>query len=169
MGIIETPRLALRELVADDAPFVLRLLTEPSFLQNIGDRGVRDLESARAYIENGPRASYRRHGFGLWHVSLIADGTPIGMCGILKRDTLDDPDIGFAYLPEHWRKGYAWEAAKAVYDYGRGPLGQPRIVAIVSPSNSGSIRVLEKLGLRCTRRLPPGPDGRDTDYYEPQA
>lgn len=169
MGIIETPRLALRELVADDAPFILRLLTEPSFLQNIGDRGVRDLDSARTYIENGPRASYRRHGFGLWLVSLKADGTPIGMCGILKRDTLEHPDIGFAYLPEHWRRGYAWEAAKAVFDHGLGALGQACIVAIVSPSNSGSIRVLEKLGMRCTRSLPPGPDGRETDFYEPQA
>lgn len=167
MRVLETPRLVLRRFAAADAPFVLELVNVPAFLRNIGDRGVRNLDDARAYIANGPVASYERHGFGLWHVALRGDGTPIGMCGLLKRDTLDDVDIGFAYLPAWWGQGYAREAAAAVMDYGRRELAIPRIVAIVSPDNAGSIRVLEHLGLRFDRKLQVNGDGRETALYSP--
>jgi RimJ/RimL family protein N-acetyltransferase len=116
---IETARLRLRELAAGDAPFILTLLNEPSFIQNIGDRGVRSLEDARAYIANGPVASYVRFGFGLYLVELRESGAPIGICGILKRDALPDPDLGFAFLPGHWKQGYAFESAAAVRHYAR--------------------------------------------------
>ncbi len=95
--VCETPRLLIRRLDATDAPFILRLLNEPSFLENIGDRGVRSLDDARAYLAKGPLASYEQHGFGLFHVSLKAGGDAIGMCGLLKRDWLDAPDVGFAF------------------------------------------------------------------------
>lgn len=146
-----TARLRLRELAAADAPFILALLNEPSFIQNIGDRGVRTLEDARAYIENGPLTSYARFGFGLYLVELIESGESIGICGILQRDALPDPDLGFAFLPAHWNRGYAVESASAVRHYARAELGLGRLLAITNPANAGSIRVLEKLGFRFER------------------
>jgi ribosomal-protein-alanine N-acetyltransferase len=117
VGVLTTPRLALRELTETDAPFMLQLLNEPSFIRNIGDRGVRTVEDAREYITNGPQASYARFGFGLYLVELRPALTPIGICGLLKRDQLPEPDIGFAFLPAYWSQGYAKEAAAAVRDH----------------------------------------------------
>jgi len=146
--VIETERLRLDELTAGrDEAFVLELLNEPGFLENIGDRGVRDLAGARGYILDGPQASYGKHGFGLWRVTEKAGGTPVGMCGLLKRDGLDDPDVGYAFLARLSGRGYASEAAQATLDYGRRKLGLGRIVAITAPGNAASIRVLEKIGL----------------------
>ena len=111
MIAIETERLALHEFTDDDADFVLRLVNEPSFLRYIGDRGVRTIEDARTYIADGPVAGYARYGYGLLRVVRKSDGTTVGMCGVLKRDTLPDPDIGFSFLPEFWSQGYALESA----------------------------------------------------------
>jgi RimJ/RimL family protein N-acetyltransferase len=148
MIVLETDRLVLRRLSTHDADFILRLLNEPSFLRYIGDRGVRTLDDARAYITKGPMDSYDRHGFGLFLVSRKEDGIPIGMCGLLRRDTLRNVDVGFAFLPAFWGNGYAFESASAVLAYGREVLRLGRIVAITSPDNEGSIRVLTKLGMR---------------------
>ena len=145
MNILETERLTLREFTADNAEFILELVNEPSFIQNIGDRGVRTLPDAVRYIEAGPVSSYARNGFGLYLVQLKESGTSIGMCGLIKRDALDDVDIGYAYLPKFWSKGYAVEAVLAVKEQGRS-LGLKRLVAITNPANTGSIRVLEKIG-----------------------
>ncbi len=146
MFVLETDRLRLRRLSTGDAEFVLRLLNEPSFIQNIGDRGVRDADGARAYILNGPVASYEKHGFGLWLVEEKVSREPVGICGLLKRDALEDVDLGYALVPEHWSKGYASESASAVMAYARGRLGLGRILAIVDAGNEGSIRLLEKIG-----------------------
>ena len=148
MSILETNRLRLRKVSLEDANFILRLLNEPSFLQNIGDKGVRSLEDARAYISTGPIASYARFGFGLWMLETKDQEIPIGLCGLLKRDALEDVDIGYALLPEFWSKGYALESASAVVDYGRDKLRLKRLVAITSPDNESSIRLLEKIGFR---------------------
>lgn len=153
MTVLETPRLTLRELTPADAGFVLELVNEPLWLQFIGDRGVRTLADAEGYIRKGPMASYAQHGFGLFHVSLKHDGTPIGMCGLLKREVLADVDVGFAYLPQFSGQGYATEAARATIDYGRTVLGLKRIVAITAPDNEGSQNVLRKIGLRHERTL----------------
>jgi ribosomal-protein-alanine N-acetyltransferase len=150
---LRTGRLCIRELTAADAPFILALLNEPSFIQNIGDRGVRNIPDAEGYILRGPRASYVQHGFGLCLVTLADDGTPIGMCGILKRDALPDPDIGFAFRPPYWSRGYAFEAASAVRDFSRDTLALPRLLAIVSPGNASSIRLLERLGFAFERMI----------------
>jgi [ribosomal protein S5]-alanine N-acetyltransferase len=144
--ILETERLRLRRVVPADAGFILRLLNEPSFLQNIGDRGVRTLDDAVAYIANGPAASHERHGFALDLVELRESGVPIGLCGLLKRDHLDHPDLGYAFVPEHWSRGYARESAAAVLAHARGTLGLSRILAVTNSDNQGSIRVLERLG-----------------------
>lgn len=147
MIIINTERLSLREFHRHDADFILELVNEPSFLQNIGDRGVRTLSDAERYLENGPISSYERNGFGLLAVTLTDSGQPIGMCGLIKRESLDDVDIGYAFLPRFWSKGYALEAAQAVMKYAREKVGLKRVVAIVDPANASSIRLLEKIGM----------------------
>jgi len=151
--VLETARLRLRHLGADDAGFIVELLNEPAFIRNIGDRRVRTPEDGRRYIANGPVASYVRHGFGLFAVELKEIGAPIGICGLLKRDTLEDVDIGFAFLSRYWSNGYAVEAARAVLDYGRNTVGLRRVVAITVPENDSSIRLLEKIGLRFERMV----------------
>ena len=153
MKVLETERLVLRRFTPDDAPLILHLLNEPLFLRFIGDKNVRTLEDAGQYLRHGPLASYAKHGFGLFHVSLKADGTPIGMCGLLKRDTLEDVDVGFAYLPQFGGQGYATEAARATLDYGLTVLGLKRIVAITAPDNTASMNVLNKIGLSHTATL----------------
>jgi RimJ/RimL family protein N-acetyltransferase len=145
--VVETERLTLRRLEIDDAAFILRLLNDPSFLRFIGDKGVRTLDDARKYISSGPIASYEKFGFGLYLTARKDDGVPIGICGLLKRDSLKDADIGFAFLPEFWSKGYGYESASAVMAYGSGVLGLTRILAVASPDNDPSIRLLEKLGM----------------------
>jgi ribosomal-protein-alanine N-acetyltransferase len=148
---IETERLGIRHLGPGDEAFVLELLNEPDFLKNIGDRHVRNLEDATAYLIKGPIASYEKFGFGLFHVGLKESGTSIGICGLLKRDSLEDVDIGFAYLERYRGRGYALEAAQAVMSFGWN-LGLRRIVAITAAHNEASMRVLRKLGmeLECT-------------------
>jgi RimJ/RimL family protein N-acetyltransferase len=148
--VLETERLILRRLTVGDAPFILGLLNEPSWLRFVGDKGVRTLEDARRYIRDGPVASYERHGFGLYATERKDGGVPIGICGLLKRDSLAHADIGFAFLPAYWGKGYAFEAASAVMRHGK-TLGVGPIVAVTAPDNAASIRVLEKLGLRFSR------------------
>ncbi len=153
MPLLKTSRLTLRQLTLDDAPFILELLNDPSFLRFIGDRGVRNLDDARKYLQNGPLESYTRNGFGLYLTQLKDGDIPIGMCGLIKREGLDAPDIGYAFLPPYWGKGYATEAADAVMAYGRTRLGLDRIVAITTPDNDASIRVLEKISLRFEKMI----------------
>ncbi len=155
----------LRELAAADAPFVLALLNEPSFIAHIGDRGVRTLEQAREYIEHGPWTRYAVHGFGLWLVERRDGGEPIGVCGLIKRDALPDPDIGFAFRPAFWSVGYALEAASTVKAYARDVLGVPQLLAIVSPSNEPSIRLLGKLGFQFARMTRLSPHGDEIALY----
>jgi RimJ/RimL family protein N-acetyltransferase len=165
--VIECERLSLRELGLHDAPFMLHLLNQPSFLRFIGDKGVRTLADARGYISEGPMDSYRRFGFGLYLASLRESGSAIGICGLVKRDTLADVDVGFAFLPQHWSKGYAAESAAAVLAYGRHTLGLRRIVAITAPDNYGSIAVLEKVGLRPERKIRLVEGGPELELFGP--
>jgi RimJ/RimL family protein N-acetyltransferase len=139
---LETERLILRRLTVDDAGFILTLLNEPSFLRYIGDKKVRNVDDARQYILNGPVASYERNGFGLNLVELKESHTPIGICGLLKRDELPAPDIGFALLPDFWNKGFAFEAATAVLQNAR----LEHVLAITSLDNDASINLLQRLG-----------------------
>ena len=150
--VLETARLILRELEPEDAAFILQLLNEPAFHRFIGDKGVRSLANARDYIEQGPRASYRDNGFGL-NATCLRDSTPIGICGLVKRDTLPVPDVGFAFLEQYWGQGYAAEAAEGVIRHTREELKLPRVLAIVNPDNQKSVGVLEKIGLRFERVL----------------
>ena len=151
--LLETNRLRLRRLTLEDARFVLALLNEPSFLQNIGDKQVRSLEDARSYLIQGPIASYRRYGFGLYAVERKDSRVVMGMCGLVKREELEDTDLGFAFLPFYWGKGYAVEAASAVMTQAREEIGLPKVMAITIPDNHRSIRVLEKVGLRYQKMI----------------
>jgi RimJ/RimL family protein N-acetyltransferase len=165
MTVLETKRLRLRKMTPNDAAFMLRLLNEPSFIQNIADRGVRTLDDARQYIQNGPMQMYMKYGFGLNCVEIKDMATPIGMCGLLKRDTLSHADIGYAYLPEYWSKGYALEAAAAMMAYGKHRLGMDQIVAIVSPGNESSIKLLHKLGLQFERTMRLAPEQSEVQLF----
>ncbi|MBF8292504.1 MAG: GCN5-related N-acetyltransferase [Steroidobacteraceae bacterium] len=165
MKVLETARLVLTQLADRDAEFIRGLLNEPSFLRFIGDRGVRTADDARRYIQDGPVASYARYGFGLLRVGLKADDTPIGICGVLKRDTLPEPDLGFSMLPAYWSKGYAHEAASAVMQQARGPLGLGRILAITSADNDPSIKLLGKLGFRFERMIRLGDDTEELRLF----
>jgi len=154
--VLETGRLALREFTGADAAFVLRLVNDPAFLRYIGDRGVRTLDDARRYIAEGPVAGYARDGHGLMRVDRKSDGAALGMCGLLKRDALPEPDIGFSFLPEYRSQGYALESARAVMKHARETLGLGRILAITSRDNDPSMRLLDKLGFRFERMIPFG-------------
>jgi ribosomal-protein-alanine N-acetyltransferase len=145
--ILQTERLALHELGAEDAPFILELLLSRGFMENIGDRGVRDLDGAAGYIERA-RAGYAANGFGLWRCDVKATGEASGLCGLVKRDGLEHPDVGYAFLERFWGRGYASESAAAALAYGRKAVGLKTIVAITTPANLGSIAVLKKIGLR---------------------
>ena len=144
---IDTPRLALEEFALRDADFIVDLLNQPSFIEFIGDRGVRTRTDAERYLREGPMQSYRQHGHGLLKVSLRESNTPLGMCGLVRRDTLPHADIGFALLPQFWNAGYVTEAARAAIEDGRRRLGLRQVLGITSPHNARSIHVLGKLGL----------------------
>src|SRR5215467_1822327 len=153
LQILETERLILRRFTHADATFILQLVNEPSFIQNIGDRGVRTLSDAENYLENGPISSYARNGFGLYLVQLKESGESIGMCGLIKREALEHVDVGYAFLPAFWSKGYASESVQGVLKYAKHTIGLNQVVAIVDPNNQGSIRVLEKAGFHYEKMI----------------
>ncbi|UFH53783.1 GNAT family N-acetyltransferase [Spirosoma sp. KNUC1025] len=148
MILLETDRLFIERFTEEDAPFMLDLLNMPTWIQNIGDRGVRTVDEARQYILNGAIKSYEQLGFGPYRVTLKANGQPIGLCGLFKREALDDVDIGFAFLPDYSGAGYGYESASAIMKYAGNQLGLTRITGLTTATNHASIRLLEKLGLR---------------------
>jgi RimJ/RimL family protein N-acetyltransferase len=147
MRVLDTERLSLRTLTPDDAAFYLEVINVPAFHEFIGDRGIRTLDAACKAIADGPMAMQAALGHSLCLVQLKADGTPIGMCGLIKRDTLPEVDIGYAFLPQFGGQGYATEAAAGVLAYAAG-LGIRRVLAITSPGNYASNAVLRKIGMR---------------------
>ncbi len=165
MQVLETDRLVLRYFHADDVEFVVRLLNEPSFIEHIGDKGVRTAEEANQYLLDRPLDSYERFGYGLNMVELKETGEPIGMCGLVRRENLDDADIGYAFLEKHWSKGYARESAEAVLNHARETFGLGRIVAIVTPENHSSIKLLEKIGLKFQRAIRMSDDDVELKFF----
>lgn len=159
--ILETKRLRLRELTLNDAEFIYKLVNDPSWLEHIGDKQVRNLNDAKNYITSGPQAMYQKHGFGLYLTELKENNTPIGLCGLIKRDTLNDVDIGYAFMPEFWGQGYAYEAISTTLEYGKDKFKLNRIVAIVSPQNHPSIKLLEKIGMIQEDRIKLSPEANE--------
>ncbi|MCT6700297.1 GNAT family N-acetyltransferase [Rheinheimera sp. 4Y26] len=163
--LFSSPRLLFHLLTQADAALMLRLLNEPTFIANIADRGVRTLEQAEKYLNEGPLAMYRQHGFGMYRVTRKEDGLDIGLCGLVYRDYLGKPDIGYAFFPEFAGQGYASEAAAAVFSYGKNVLQLPEIVGIVAPHNIASQKVLQKLGLQKQGQLQVPGEDKKVDYY----
>jgi len=161
---LETPRLRLRRLRLADARFIHGLVNDPAFVRFIGDRGVRTLADARRYLRSGPLASYARHGFGLYHVALH-DGTPVGLCGLVKRDALPDADVGFAFVPAARGRGLAGEAAAAVIEHARRDCGLARLAGVTALDNLASMRLLEKLGFAPDGLVRLAPDGPELRLY----
>ena len=163
----ESDRLRLRPFTDADAPFVRDLVTQPAWLEWIGDRGVQTDADALAFIRDRLDAHHREHGFGFWLVERKPDGAPLGMCGLIDRPGLDGVDLGYALHPDHWGQGYAREAARATAAWARDVLGLARLCAIVTPGNAPSVRVLEAVGLRRVgaKRLP-GADGEPDDVVD---
>ena len=153
MKAIETARLEIRRFDIQDAPFILRLVNEPAWLEHIGDKGVASVESAEKYLKNGPLAMYEQHGFGLNMVVLKESRAPVGMCGLLKRDSLADVDIGFAFLENYWGRGLARESVIAMLRHARECFQFERVVAITSPMNVRSESLLGRVGFRFDRKI----------------
>lgn len=151
--ILETERLLLREFDVGDAEFILELLNSPGWLKFIGNKNVHTIDDARNYLETGPMKSYLENGFGLSMVELKFIGVPVGMCGLIKRDTLDDVDIGFAMLPGFSGKGYGYEIAAATLKLAKDQFGLKRVVAITVENNDASIGLLNKLGLEYEKTI----------------
>lgn len=153
MKVTETERLHLRWLSTEDASFILKLLNDPTWIRFIGDRDVRTLDDARNYLLTGPMDMYAKLGFGLYLVELKGENTPIGICGLIKRDYLEDVDLGFAFLSQYQSKGYGYEAAQATIEYGTKQLGLKRMVAFTSKENLASSKLLEKVGMTFERMV----------------
>src|SRR5581483_8131396 len=163
--VIGTERLVLRRFTVADAAFVLQLLNDPSWRRHIGDRQVRTVEGAVDYLEKAPIAMYARRGFELYRVELRESGEPAGLCGLLKRDGLEDVDLGFALRPKFWSQGYAFEAATATMAYARSALGLSRLLAIASPDNDRSAKLLDRLGFRFERLMRLAPAAPELKLY----
>lgn len=153
MSILETSRLSLSQLTDENASFILKLLNEPAFHEHIGDKGIRTIKEAEVYLNEGPIASYQTYGYGLYLTSLKENRQPIGVCGIKKRDSMDLPELGYAFLKKQWSNGYATEAARGVMDYACSELKLAKVAALTATENKGSIRVLEKVGFTFTRMI----------------
>jgi RimJ/RimL family protein N-acetyltransferase len=165
MEIVTTDRVRLRRLTLDDAPFILKLVNEPSWLEFIGDKGVRSEDDARGYLARGPIEMYARLGFGLYLTESKESAIPMGLCGLIKRESLADVDIGFAFLPAFWGRGYAHESALAVIAHAKSDFSMERLVAITSPENRKSMRLLERLGMTLEESIELSGDGGKTLLY----
>ena len=161
----QTARLLLRELTDDDAAFILELVNEPGWLRFIGDRNVHSLEDARGYIARGPLASYAKNGFGLWAVDLRETGERLGMCGLIRRESLPYADIGFAFLERHRGHGYAREAAAAAVVVARETYALTRLLAITDPDNAASRAVLEHVGFTFEREFTWSENGKQQALF----
>jgi RimJ/RimL family protein N-acetyltransferase len=151
--VLCTRRLALRGLETTDAGWIQQLFSDPDVIRYVGDRGLRSLEDAERYLLSGPIASYERRGFGLWRVELATTGEPCGIAGLVQRDYLPGPDLGFAFLPAYRSRGYATEAATAVLSYAQEVLGISRVLAITTPDNEVSQRILRRLGFEMQKTI----------------
>jgi len=165
MKILDTERLTLRTIEPGDAAFYYELVTDPTWLEHIGDKGIRSVEGARTAIIDGPCTMQEKYGHSLYVMERKSDGKPLGLCGLIKRDSLPDVDIGYAIRPAYFGQGYTYEAAAAVVQHARVQLRMKRLLGITSPANTSSIKLLEKLGLVFVENKALPPDGRSTNIY----
>lgn len=162
---LATKRLILRWLTPDDVDLLLAVWNDPAFIRHVGDRGIRTRHDAAIALADGPLRLYEKYGYGPFRVALRNADTPIGICGLFRRDFLDRPDIGFALLPDFGSQGYGLEAARAVVNYARDQLQLPRLAAIVSPGNARSIALIGKLGLDFEKMIHMPDEEQDVCLY----
>lgn len=165
-NILETDRLYLRRLIRDDAGFILQLLNEPSWIEFIGDKNVSNLNDAKKYIELSAITMYQQYGYGLFLVCDKGHDTPMGLSGLMKRDNLDHADLGYAFLPEFWKKGFALEAVKSVLDYAKETHQLSTILALTKSSNASSIKLLNKVQFQFDRDLKLLDDEENLHIYQ---
>jgi RimJ/RimL family protein N-acetyltransferase len=163
--LLETDRLSINEFTLADVEFIIQLLNSPGWIKYIGDRGVKTTEDAINYLKSGPLKSYSQHGFGLYRVELKNENKPIGMCGLLKREALEFPDLGFAFLEEYEGAGYAMESASAILSFARQHLNISTLLAITLPDNAKSVRLLMSLGFEFVRNIIMPPDEKMLQLY----
>jgi ribosomal-protein-alanine N-acetyltransferase len=163
--IITSKRVTLRELTLGDAPFIIELVNDPDWLKYIGDKNVRSIADAERYLTNGPMSLYEKHSVGLWAVELRESREPIGMCGLVKRDALEDFDLGFAFLPKHRGLGYAYEASQGVLKYVNDVMKLKRLAAIVNRENAPSSSLLKKLGFEFQGEMQLPGETKSVDLY----
>ncbi|MEJ2127609.1 MAG: GNAT family N-acetyltransferase [Woeseiaceae bacterium] len=163
--MLETERLRLRQMTLDDAALMLAVWNDPAFVRHVGDRGIRTIPDAEEAMQKGALHLYEAYGYGPFRISLKGDDTPVGICGLFRRDGLDEPDIGYSTLPDHCGRGYAYEAAVAVVDYSRDELALDRLIAIISPGNDASIGLIRKLGFEFERMHTMPGDDREVCVY----
>lgn len=162
---ITADRISLRRLTLSDAEFVIELVNDSDWLRNIGDKNVHCIADAERYLRQGPMSLYEKLGVGLWAVVLQSTGELMGMCGLVKRDALEDFDLGFAFLPAYRGQGFAFEAARGVLSFVRDELKLKRLAAIVNPDNTPSVKLLKKLGFERTGEMQMPGDGKSVDLY----
>jgi RimJ/RimL family protein N-acetyltransferase len=158
---LETNKLLIREFATGDAAFVMQLLNTPSWLQFIGDRHITTLTDAENYIIQRFQKGYEEYGYGAWLVVLKQTNEPVGLCGLFQRDYLEQPDVGFAFLPEYEGKGYAYEATVATIDYAVQYLKVPYLLAITQDDNNRSVHLLERAGFRYKETLLPPDENQE--------
>jgi [ribosomal protein S5]-alanine N-acetyltransferase len=163
VSVLETERLVLRHLTKSDAAFIQELVNDPDWLRYIGNKNVHSSEDAVRYLREGPLEMYRRHGHGFYAMQLKPRGESIGICGLIRREGLEEVDLCFAVLPSYRRQGYATEAAAATLEYAKQVMKLKRVLAITTPDNPVSARLLEKLGMRLEKRITLG--GEELDLY----
>jgi len=163
--MIETERLKLRKIVDEDAPFLLQLFNDPTFIENINDKGVKTIEQASQFIRETIFVSYTTHGYGPYLIQLKSSDEKIGTSGFYKRDQFEYPDIGYALLPHFTGKGYAFEATNAVLNYGYSALKLPIVYGITSVENKRSAHLLEKIGLQFKEIIEYGEEKEPTCFF----
>ncbi|GAA5038658.1 alanine acetyltransferase [Marivirga lumbricoides] len=163
--ILSTERLLLKPIIKQDAAFILKLVNSPLYIQFIGDRKLKTVKEAEDFIKNGPQKSYNENGYGLYCVRAKEDHLPIGVCGLLKRDFLPHPDIGFAFLPEAMGRGYAYEIAAATLEYAHHALKLNTVLAFADPANERSVKLLEKTGMQFQKHFKHPDEGKEVVLY----
>ena len=162
MIVAETERLLLSKFTLDDAPFFLELVNTPNWIKYIGERNIKTVEQAEDAIKKGHLKSYATHGFGFYTLQLKSEqNNTIGTCGLIKRDTLDHADIGFAMLPKYEGKGFGFESSMAVLKLAKEQFELKKVLAITLPTNQNSIKLIEKIGLSYEKRVKPFEDDEE--------
>ncbi|CAV26369.1 GNAT family N-acetyltransferase [Vibrio atlanticus] len=146
MQAVETARLRLRMITPQDAAFIQRLYSSEDFLRYVGDKEITDAGKAVEYIENNILKMHQEKDVCLLVVEIKDSSTPIGVCGLIKRDTLESHDIGYGFVPEVYGQGFGLEAAQVIIEQAKHNADIDHLVAITTSDNIRSIALLTKLG-----------------------